>query len=75
MKKEQEKREHNNFKKNGFLLILLRRKADKLFEEGKMSKKKNKEIKEKIKYLWHKAYNRHPNVSSLIKQGFNFLYT
>lgn len=63
------------FKKKVIILVTLEDKVDKLFKEGKINKKKKKEIKEKISLEWDKAYNRHPYISHSIKQGFNLLYT
>ncbi len=66
---------HSEFKQKGFILVAIRKRMDKLFNEGKISKKQKKEIKEKLKNEWRKTYNRHPNISQSIKQGFNLLYT
>jgi len=69
------KRKHLEFKKKVIILVSLRKRMDKLFSEGKINKKKKKEIKEKIKYEWDKAYNKHPYIFQSIKQSFNLLYT
>lgn len=71
---EQQKK-HLEFKQKGFILVTMRKKADKFFREGKISKKQKNEIKERIKNEWRKAYNRHPYISQSVKQGFNLLYT
>jgi len=66
---------HIEFKKKVILLVALEDKMNNLFKEGKINKKKKKEIKEKISLEWDKAYNRHPYISHSVKQGFNLLYT
>ena len=68
-------KQHFEFKRKVIYLTILGRKADKLFLEGKINKKKKKEIKEFISWEWDKAYNKHPNIPQSIKQGFNLLYT
>jgi tRNA nucleotidyltransferase (CCA-adding enzyme) len=72
---EQQKRKHLEFKQRGFILVAIRKRADKLFSEGKINKKQKNEIKERLKEEWRKVYNRHPYISQSIKQGFNLLYT
>lgn len=71
---EQEKK-HLEFKRKCCTLITIRRKADELCNQGKISKYQKNKIKEKLKYEWRKAYNRHPYISQSVKQGFNLLYT
>ena len=71
----EQKNKHIKFKKKVIILITLGDKVDKLFSEGKINKKKKKEIKEIISLKWDAAYNKHPYVSQSIKQGFNLLYT
>lgn len=72
---EEQKRKHLEFKKKVLVLVAIEDKINKLFKEGKIKKKKKKEIKEKISLEWDKAYNRHPYISQSVKQGFNLLYT
>jgi tRNA nucleotidyltransferase (CCA-adding enzyme) len=69
------KNKHLQFKKKVLVLVALEDKMNKLFKEGKINKKKKKEIKEMISLEWDKAYNRHPYIPQSIKQGFNLLYT
>jgi len=66
--------EHLAFKKKGFILVALRKRANRLFNEDKINNKQKNKIKEKLKNEWRKAYNRHPHISQSIKQGFNLLY-
>lgn len=73
--KKEQKRKHLEFKKKVLMLVALEDKTDELFKEGKINKKKKKEIKEIISLEWDKAYNRHPYIPDSIKQGFNLLYT
>jgi len=76
MEKQNElKNKHLQFKKKVLVLIAFEDKMNKLFKEGKINKKKKKEIKEMISLEWDKAYNRHPYIPQSIKQGFNLLYT
>ncbi len=69
------KNRHPQFKKRVLVLVALEDKIKKLFKEGKINKKKKKEIKEMISLEWDKAYNRHPYIPQSVKQGFNLLYT
>jgi len=73
--RKEQKRKHLEFKRKVIILVTLGDKVDKLFKEGKINKKKKKEIKEKISLEWDKAYNRHPYIPQSVKQGFNLLYT
>jgi len=70
---EREKK-HLEFKKKVIFLVALEDKTNKLFKEGKIKRKKKKEIKKIISLEWDKAYNRHPYILKSIKQGFNLLY-
>lgn len=63
------------FKKKGFILVLVKKKTDELFIKCKISKRQKNKIKEILKEEWRKVYNRHPYVSQSVKQGFNLLYT
>ena len=72
MENHNEKQErHLEFKRKCIMLVALRRKVDKAFIEGRITKKRKKEIKEKILLEWDKAYNKHPYISLSVKQGFN----
>lgn len=73
--KEEQEKKHLEFKRKGFILLAFRKKSDNLFKDGKISNRKKNKIKEKLKYEWRKAYNRHPYISQSVKQGFNLLYT
>jgi len=75
MENQNELKNRHQFKKRVLVLVALEDKIKKLFKEGKINKKKKKEIKEIISLEWDKAYNRHPYIPQSVKQGFNLLYT
>jgi len=72
---EEKQKKHLEFKRKVIILVEIEDKLNKLFKAGKISKKKKKEIKEKISLEWDKAYNRHPYIPQSVKQSFNLLYT
>lgn len=74
IEKENEKK-HIEFKRKVIYLVILGRRVDRLFLEGKITKREKSKRKKLLSWEWDKAYNRHPNVSQSIKQGFNLLYS
>jgi len=63
------------FHKKGEALIKIRKQADQLCKEERITKKENKKIKNLLLYEWRKNWNRHPDIPDSIKQAFNLLYS